>query len=145
MRPRRTGLYLALGGAAALVVVAVVVALMFRGGEEPPPAAAAPSPGTVTVHAAPWGTIERLIDVGTGAEVPEASGRPTPFTIGLPPGRYRALVRNDGFGSPVEIPFEIRSGQSTLATGTFPEFDEDDLLADLEDALASPAGRARTR
>lgn len=149
---RRSRVPLALGGVAVLAAIAVGAFVMFRGGEEeaapPAPVAApvpAPAPGSVTVHAAPWGTLDRVVDLETGEEIPEATGRPTPLTIELPPGRYRAEIRNDAFGSPVEIEFEVRSGQAGRATGSFPDFDENDLLADLESAAGAPAGRARTR
>ena len=75
----------AIGVVPALVVaVALAVALW--------PKAVPPAPQVVVMDAAPWGLVTLLQDE-SGAAVTLPADRHTPFTMMLPPGRYRVVLQ----------------------------------------------------
>jgi len=88
------------------------------------PPAAAPK-GTVLLTAAPWGDLVSLENEATKEKV-DVGGASTPLRLELDPGPY--LARLSWKETPIEIRFQVRSGETTSAHGEAPGFSVEAVL-----------------
>ena len=115
-RPARSPLAAVIG----IVVVAVAIAggWMLRRHDVPPPKpvkAAVVAPAVAAAHlginAFPWGTVTRIHNIDSGADVAMKDALVTPAPVELAPGRYEVTLANPRFSKPITQTFEVAAGE----------------------------------
>jgi hypothetical protein len=84
--------------------------------------------GTLVLNAAPWATVESVVEQATGKRVSLPSDASTPLLLTLPQGRYNVTFKHPSVSRSVVQVASVRAKETQTASVTFPTVGADGYL-----------------